>query len=206
MEGSVGPRVIDISASTVKPACSPMIRVHLHSLLRSGDHLYRRRRRALDAPRIPHRGSGRHRTSWKSATCCCTESCQTRRRKSSSRTASPTTRWCMSRCTTSSAASAGIAIPWQSWSGLWRTFRFLSRQHGYHGSAPAPDRISPADRQDADDSSDGLQVLIGQPFVYPRNDLDYAANSLHDLFGAGRGQVNRSCARHGPHLHSPRRP
>ena len=50
---------------------------------------------------------------------------------------------------------------------------------------------------------------IGQPFVYPRNDLTYAENFLHMMFaGAVRGLSDQPdpCARHGPHPDPPCRP
>ena len=50
---------------------------------------------------------------------------------------------------------------------------------------------------------------IGQPFVYPKNDLDYAVElPAHVLCGAVRGIQGQSGAgaRDGPHLHPARRP
>ena len=50
---------------------------------------------------------------------------------------------------------------------------------------------------------------IGQPFVYPKNDLDYRGElPAHVLCGAVRGIQGQSGAgaRHGPHLHPARRP
>jgi citrate synthase len=49
-------------------------------------------------------------------------------------------------------------------------------------SAPAHDRVHPPDRQDADDRGAAYKYSIGQPFVYPRNDLDYAENFLRMCF------------------------
>ena len=37
--------------------------------------------------------------------------------------------------------------------------RFLSRQHRHHRSRAADDRLAPADREDADDRRDGLQIF-----------------------------------------------
>ena len=37
--------------------------------------------------------------------------------------------------------------------------RLLSRQHRHHRSAAADDRLAPADRQDADDRGDGVQIF-----------------------------------------------
>ncbi len=44
---------------------------------------------------------------------------------------------------------------------------------------------------------------IGQPFVYPKNDLDYAANFLHMCFAVPceEYKVNRFWPCHGSHLH-----
>ena len=47
----------------------------------------------------------------------------------------------------------------------------------------------------------------GQPFIYPRNDLDYSANFLHMCFAVPREKIQsgaRAC--HGSHLYSSRRP
>ena len=42
--------------------------------------------------------------------------------------------------------------------------------------------MRPHDLEDADDRRHGLQISIGQPFIYPRNDLDYSSNFLHMCF------------------------
>ena len=50
---------------------------------------------------------------------------------------------------------------------------------------------------------------IGQPFMYPKNDLSYSANFMRMMFArAGRGVQGqrRAGARDGPHLHPARRP
>ena len=49
---------------------------------------------------------------------------------------------------------------------------------------------------------------IGQPFVYPRNDLDYASNFLHIAFPCHAGNECQpdAGARHGSHFHSSCRP
>ena len=50
---------------------------------------------------------------------------------------------------------------------------------------------------------------IGQPFMYPKNDLSYTANFMRMMFArAGRGVQGerRAGARAGPHLHPARRP
>ena len=44
------------------------------------------------------------------------------------------------------------------------------------------DRLDPHDRENADARRDGLQIFVGQPFVYPNNELDYAANFLRMCF------------------------
>ena len=49
---------------------------------------------------------------------------------------------------------------------------------------------------------------VGQPFVYPKNDLDYASNFLRMCFSVPRGRLHPRPdprARHGPYLHAPRR-
>jgi citrate synthase len=59
----------------------------------------------------------------------------------------------------------------------------------YHDSldindpSTASDLGDPADRQDADAGRDGVQVLAGQPFMYPRNELSYSANFMRMMFG-----------------------
>ena len=50
---------------------------------------------------------------------------------------------------------------------------------------------------------------IGQPFIYPRNELNYAANFLHMCFAVPCEEYKvdpSSCARHGPHFHPACRP
>ena len=50
---------------------------------------------------------------------------------------------------------------------------------------------------------------IGQPFVYPKNDLDYATNFLRMCFAVPAEDYKAepgAGARHGPHLHPARRP
>ena len=52
------------------------------------------------------------------------------------------------------------------------------------------------------------KYTIGQPFIYPRNDLDYASNFLRMCYAvpAEEYKVNPVLARaHGPHLHPARR-
>ena len=53
------------------------------------------------------------------------------------------------------------------------------------------------------------KYAIGQPFVYPKNDLDYCSNFLRMCFSVPceEYKVNRRAgAGARPHLHSPRRP
>ena len=50
---------------------------------------------------------------------------------------------------------------------------------------------------------------IGQPFIYPKNDLDYATNFLRMCFAVPCEDYKANAgagARHGPHLHPARRP
>jgi hypothetical protein len=52
------------------------------------------------------------------------------------------------------------------------------------------------------------KYYIGQPFIYPKNELNYAANFLHMCFAVPceEYKVNPVLARaHGAHLHSARR-
>ena len=44
-------------------------------------------------------------------------------------------------------------------------------------------QLQPPRRQDADDRRHGLQYNTGMPFMYPDNDLDYAANFMRMMFG-----------------------
>ena len=50
---------------------------------------------------------------------------------------------------------------------------------------------------------------IGQPFMYPKNDLDYASNFLRMCFAVPCEEYKRQSGagpRHGPHFHAARRP
>jgi citrate synthase len=58
----------------------------------------------------------------------------------------------------------------------------LPRLDRHHRSASAHGRLDADDRQDADAGGDGYKYHIGQPFVYPKNDLDYASNFLRMCF------------------------
>ncbi len=90
-----------------------------------------------------------------------------------------------------------------------RALGLLSRQHRHPRSAPAHDRLAPADREDADDRGDGLQVF-GRPALHlsaqppllrrelPLHALRRAGGGLRDQSGGGEGD--------GPHLHPARRP
>jgi citrate synthase len=76
-----------------------------------------------------------------------------------------------------------------------RAVGLLSRLHRHQRSEQREIASHPPDRQDADHRGDGLQVFVGQPFVYPRNDLGYAEQlPAHVLRGAGRGLQGQSGA------------
>ena len=90
-----------------------------------------------------------------------------------------------------------------------RAVGFLSRQHRHHRSRAADDRVAPADRQDADDRRDGLQIfdrpavpLSGQqPQLHrqlPADDLRRSGRALRDQSGDRAGDA--------ADLHPPRRP
>jgi hypothetical protein len=70
----------------------------------------------------------------------------------------------------SSPASAATRIPMAVMCRRGRrAVGLLSRLDRHLRSAPAHGRrVDPHDRQDADDRGDGLQVFIGQPFIYPK--------------------------------------
>jgi len=53
-----------------------------------------------------------------------------------------------------------------------------------------------------------FKYAIGQPFVYPKNDLDYSSNFLRMCFSVPRGLQGQCGSGAGarPHLHPPRRP
>ena len=63
-----------------------------------------------------------------------------------------------------------------------RAVGVLSRLDRHLRSAPAHDRFDPHDRQDADLAAMAYKYSIGQPFIYPKNDLDYATNFLRMCF------------------------
>ena len=84
-----------------------------------------------------------------------------------------------------SRLSAATPIRWRSWSA-WsaRCLRFLSRQHRHQRPAPAGDRLAPADRQDADDRRDGLQVLDRPALHLSAQRLQLRCQfPAHDVFG-----------------------
>jgi citrate synthase len=59
----------------------------------------------------------------------------------------------------------------------------LPRGRGFFRSRAPEHQFQPHRRQAADDRRHGLQVPRGEPFMYPRNDLDYTANFMHMMFG-----------------------
>ena len=87
-----------------------------------------------------------------------------------------------------------------------RAVGLLSRLHRHQRSAPAPDRLASADRQDADHRGDGLQVL-DRPALRVSAQRPELCRELpaHDLLGAGRGIRGQpgGRARDGPHLDPP---
>ena len=89
-----------------------------------------------------------------------------------------------------------------------RAVGFLSRQHRHHRSRAADDRLAPADRQDADDGRDGLQIFA-RPAVplsaeRPQLHRQFPAHDLRRPGRALRGQSDhRKCD--AADLHPPRR-
>jgi len=71
-------------------------------------------------------------------------------------------------------------------------------------------RVDPHDREDADARPRwAYKYSIGQPFVYPKNDLDYALETSCAMCYAGavrglQGQPGAGRGPMGPHLHPPR--
>ncbi len=90
-----------------------------------------------------------------------------------------------------------------------RADRVLPRQHRHLRSRSSQDQQPPADRQDADDRRDGLQVL-GRPAVHAAEQLAVLHRQLpaHDLRRPGRGLRGGPGSREGdgPDLHPARRP
>ena len=58
----------------------------------------------------------------------------------------------------------------------------LSRLDRHPRSLPAHGRVDPHDRKDADVAANAFKYSAGQPFVYPKNSLDYASNFLNMCF------------------------
>ena len=112
-------------------------------------------------------------------------------RKRNSSGTSPTTPCCTSRCTTSTAAFAGIRTPWRSWWAWWARSRPF-----YHDSTDISDpqqRIIASHRLIAKMptiAAMAYKFSVGQPFVYPRNDLSYAENFLHMLVLGADGGIS----------------
>ena len=64
--------------------------------------------------------------------------------------------------------------------GALSAFYHDSIRHQGSGAARCGERAH--DRQDADHRRHGYKYSVGQPFVYPRNELKYSANFLHMCF------------------------
>ena len=199
LTGTIGPAVVGYPQALRRPR-----RLHLRpglwrdGLLRKQDHLYRRRCRHAAVSRLSDRAAGGEvRLHRGLPTCCWTANCRTRRSSRRSARASPTTPWCMSSCGASSTASAAMRTRWRcsaAWSARWRpsttttstsTTRRQREIASYRLIAKVPTIAAWA-----------YKYSIGQPFMYPRNDLSYAENFLlHAQRGAG-GAVRastRSC-------------
>ena len=131
-------------------------------------------------------------------------------RRTSSSTSSPTTPW----CTSSSRASI---------TGFRRDAHPMAVMCGVVGALSAfyHDSLDINDPQHREISAFRLiaklptitamtyKYNIGQPFMYPKNDLSYVENFLHMMFGdAVRGVQAQpgADARDGPHPHPARRP
>jgi hypothetical protein len=87
----------------------------------------------------------------------------------------------------STAASAATRTRWRSCAAWSARCRLLPRQHRHHRSQAADDRLAPADRQDADDRGDGLQIF-GRPAVHVSAERPVLHRQLpaHDLRRSGR--------------------
>jgi citrate synthase len=110
----------------------------------------------------------------------------------------------------STAASAATRTRWRSWCGVVGAMAAF-----YHDSTDIND---PQQREIASIrmiakiptlAAMAYKYSVGQPFVYPKNDLDYAENFLRMCFGGALPRSTRStrCSpRDGPDLHPARRP
>ena len=85
----------------------------------------------------------------------------------------------------------------------------LPRQHRHHRSRAAHDRLAPADRENADDRRDGVQIFH-RPAVHLSAEQPQLHGQLpaHDLRSPGRALRGESDRREcdAPDLHPPRRP
>ena len=185
--------------------------LHLHRELHVEDHLHRRRGRHPAASRLLDRGSGRPRaTSSRSPTCSCTASCRPREQKAKF----------VHDITYHTMLHEQIMY-------LFRGFRRDAHPMAvmiavvgalsafYHEDLDIDD---PHNRMIASYrliakmptiAAMAYKYSVGQPFMYPRNDLTYAENFLHMMFArAVRAVQGQPGARQGarPHLHPARRP
>ena len=124
------------------------------------DHLHRRRQGRPAAPRLPDRAAGRaERLPGGLLPAAQRRAADARSRRPSSSTTSPTTRCCTSRSTVLPRLPPRRAPDGGHVRRGRRAVGLLPRLHRHQRSAAADDRRAPADRQDADDRGDGLQVL-----------------------------------------------
>ena len=189
---TVGPDVIDIrrlyadgDVFTYDPGFTSTGR------LRKRHHLHRRRQGRAALPRLSDRAAGREVAPIsRSATCCSTASCRPPRSSTISRTASPATPCCTSRCTMFFRGFRRDAHP-MAIDGRRgrRDVGLLSRLDRHHRPLAARGRGDPHDRQDADDRRHGpTSTRSASRSSIRATALDYAVElPAHVLRGAGRG-------------------
>ena len=189
LEGSVGPDVVDIRKLYGRNRHVHLRpRLHLDRQLPERDHLYRRRGGHPAPPRLSDRPAGRavdlHGSRLPAAPRRAAEEGRARQVHLHDQPPHHAARAAgdlLSRLPARRAPDGDHVRRGR------RAVGFLSRQHRHHRSAAADDRLAPADRQDADDRGDGLQIfdrpavpLSGQ---LPRLHRQFPA---HDVRRSGR--------------------
>ena len=167
LHGTVGPDVVDIRKLYAQTGDVHLrSRLHLDRALRIGDHLYRRRRGRAAPPRLSDRPARRaFDLHGGLPICCSTASC--RRRTELDTFTYTITRHTMlhEQLATFYRGFRRDAHPMAIMCGVVGALSaFYHDSHRHHRSAAADDREPPADRQDADDRGDGVQIF-GRPAV-----------------------------------------
>ena len=191
LEPTLGPPMIDTRRLREETGCwayDPSFGADRRLPL--GDHLCRRRRGRAALSRLSDRPAGRAlRIISKSAGCCSTATCRARRSGRNSSTTSPTTRCCNEQLHAIFRGFRRDAHPMAVMCGVVGALAAF-----YHDSLDIFDphhRLIASHRLIAKMptiAAMAYKYSLGQPFIYPRNDLGYAENFLHMLLrGAVRG-------------------